>query len=663
MTPLEQKLLNLLSNQDVTFFIPPYQRNYEWIDAQCKIFFEDVKKTCDNNMNGIDDEHFFGSITFFQDETNFGEPNKLVLIDGQQRITTTMLFLVAIRDTLHEDENICKLINSRYLKNDNATGSDDEYKVKLKQVETDWQSFKDLVLGNPLSDKAKTSAVYQNYKFFCNALKAYKENGKDIKSLISYGIDKFSVVTIELKPKMNRWENPQEIFESMNSLGKPLSLADLVRNYLLLGLDANRQTELYNKYWLHIENILPEKISDFIRDYMQCLRRCSYPKSTEVNYKELYSEFKNISGGTNADVEGILKNLSEYSTLYAYIVGNAASGNAKLDTILADLRSIRITTAHSFILALLREWKCERFTDDDIVEIMDAFRINCFRRRLVTLTKAENMGYPLLVKKIPDLKAATDKRLKMFEILAKQETNLRLPNDIEVANELKSMNFYSFQYKKLYLSLVEEKLTKSRPDQSDSVLQVEHIMPHTLNDEWRKELGDDAEMIHQTYADNIGNLTLIRHNQELGQKSFKDKKVVYAGNEGLQIAKTEITNQDKWNETTIINRMNWIVNYLTTNVLPIPDSMRRTNNFSVDRKRKLSFIELQLIGEYINFRDDKSIRAKVVNDHEVEYDGEKIRLSPLTKKIKRLKGTATPSESYQGAQYWEYDGVLLADII
>ena len=359
MTPLEQKLLNLLSNQDVTFFIPPYQRNYEWTDAQCKVFFEDVKKTCDNNMNGIEDEHFFGSITFFQDETNFGEPNKLVLIDGQQRITTTMLFLVAIRDTLHDDENICKFINSRYLKNDNATGNDDEYKVKLKQVETDWQSFKDLVLGNPLSDKAKMSTMYQNYKFFCNALKAYKENKNDIKALISYGIDKFSVVTIELKPKMNKWENPQEIFESMNSLGKPLSLADLVRNYLLLGLDANKQTELYNKYWLHIENILPEKISDFIRDYMQCLRRCSYPKSTEANYKELYSEFKNISKDTDADAEGILKNLSEYSTLYAYIVGNATSGNVKLDTILTDLRSIRITTAHSFILAypeLASEW-------------------------------------------------------------------------------------------------------------------------------------------------------------------------------------------------------------------------------------------------------------------------------------------------------------------
>ena len=661
MTPLEQKLLNLLSNQDVTFFIPPYQRNYEWTNAQCKVFLEDVKKTCNNNMNEIEDEHFFGSITFFQDETNFGEPNKLVLIDGQQRITTTMLFLVAIRDTLSDDENVCKFINSRYLKNDNATGNDDDYKVKLKQVETDWQSFKDLVLGDPLSEKEKTSAVYQNYKYFCNELKTYKEQGNDIKALISYGIDKFSVVTIELKPKINKWENPQEIFESMNSLGKPLSLADLVRNYLLLGLSAKEQTELYNQYWLHIENTVPGNISDFIRDYMQCSQRSPYAKATEANYKVLYSEFKTIFKETEA--KSMLRDLSEYSDLYAYIILGTTTGNKVIDSLLADFRSIRVTTANSLIMALLREWKCNRLSDNDLAEIFDVFRIYCFRRRLCSITQAENKVFPTLIKKIPELKLAGDKKQKMFEILSKQETYLRFPNDVEVTHELHTMNFYSFQYKKLYLSLIEEKLTKNRPDLNDTVLQVEHIMPHTLNDEWRKALGPDAETIHQTYADNIGNLTLIRQSQELGQKSFKEKKEVYAENEGLQIAKTGITNQDKWDEETIKDRMNWIADYFVTTVLPIPDSMRKTNNFSVDGRRGLSFIELQLIGEYINFRGDKSIRAKVVNDHEVEYEGEIIRLSPLTKKIKRLKGTATPSEAYQGAQYWEYDGVLLADII
>ena len=661
MDPREQKLLSLLSNRDVTFFIPPYQRNYEWTEMQCSVFFDDVKKTCKNNTNGIVDEHFFGSITYFQDDATFGDPDKIVLIDGQQRITTTMLFLIAARDMLLDDVAAQNFIDTRYLKNQNAPGESEEYKVKLKQVETDWQAYKDLVLRNHLSDKALLSAVYQNYKYFCKELKRYQDNGGEIMQLIDKGVNKFSVVTIELKPKSNNWENPQEIFESMNSLGKPLSLADLVRNYLLLGLSSNEQTELYNKYWLHIENVLPHNISNFIRDFMQCQRKCSFAKSTETNYKSLYSDFKEIFEGIS--VEAMLKDLSEYSDWYSYIVNGANSGSEKIDSILSDLKTIHLTTAHSFILSLIREWKRGKMTDSDIVEIMEAFRIYCLRRRIVGVTAAENKQFPTLTKKIPELETASDKKAKMFEILSKQETNLRLPNDPELSRELQNMNFYSFQYKKFYLSLIEEKLTKNRPDQADALLQVEHIMPHTLNDEWKKSLGADAEEIHQMYVNNIGNLTLIRHNQELGQKVFSEKKKIYEEKAGLQIARTKITNRDTWDEEAIKERMDWLIDYILTEILPIPDKMKRTNNFSTNGKRKLSFIELQIIGEYITFHGDDTIRAKVISDTEVEYEGEKTLLSRLTKKIKRLKGTATKSESYQGAAYWDYDGMLLIDLI
>ena len=225
------------------------------------------------------------------------------------------------------------------------------------------------------------------------------------------------------------------------------------------------------------------------------------------------------------------------------------------------------------------------------------------------------------------------------------------------------MNFYSFQYKKLYLALVEEKLTKSRPSLTDERLQVEHIMPHSLNDAWRKTLGTDAETIHQKYVDNIGNLTLIRHNQELGQKLFTDKKKIYEQNAGLQIAKTEIINQDHWDEDTIKKRMGWIIKYIVSDVLPIPDIMRNRNNYAADGNRKLSFIELQLIGEYVNFAGDPTIKAKVVTDREVEFEGKKWYLSPLTAEIRRRNGTATASESYSGYHFWEYDGMLLADLI
>ncbi|MCD7768697.1 MAG: DUF262 domain-containing HNH endonuclease family protein [Oscillospiraceae bacterium] len=657
---MEQKLLDLLSNKKVTFYIPPYQRNYEWTNDQCEIFFEDVVKTRDKNVSGSLAEHFFGTITYFQTETAFNQPNKLILIDGQQRITTTMLFLVALRDLL-EDQGLKDTIDSDYLKNERATG-DSEYKIKLKQVETDWSAYRNIILGENLSDSEKTSRVFCNYSLFKTWLLAYRSKGNDLESLIDKGINKFSVITIELQPDRNSWENPQEIFESMNSLGKPLSLADLVRNYLLLGLNADRQEKYYQKYWLHIEKILPGQTSNYIRDYMQWRAEAPFKQATETNYKELYALFKsqNLYDG---NAEGILDDLCQHAPLYSSIISGRTTGNGRIDSLLADIRYLHVTTAYSFLLALLSAWHDEKFTDGDVEEILDAFRIYCMRRRIIRLTAAENKGFPILVKQLNRLSKAADKRQETFSILAKQESNLRVPNDIEMVNTLKSANFFNSQYCKFFLALVEEKITKSRPDISDKHLQIEHIMPQTLNDDWRAELGEDSEDIHQEYVHNIGNLTLIRHNQELGQKSFLEKRNTYQNLAGLQIAKTKIVDQDHWDKDTIIDRCNWIVDYIVQEVLPIPDIMRRINNFAVKEKHGLSFNELQLVEKYIQFHKDPSIMARVVSDSEVEFEGKKWKLSPLTRMLQTRRGEVNASGAYQGAQYWDYDGIKLAEII
>lgn len=654
MVPQEKKLLTLLSNNDVTFFIPPYQRNYEWDDAQCKVFWEDILKTVKTNKSGTHTEHFFGSVTYFQNEGVFGEPTKLILIDGQQRITTTMLFLAALRDLISEPAQR-KYINSKYLKNDNSM-DETEYKIKLKQVESDWSAYKNIILSEELSVEDRFSAVWHNYNFFKTKINNLLKETPDynLSDLIAYGLDKFSVITIELQPRQNSWENPQEIFESMNSIGKPLSLADLVRNYLLLGLDAETQNNFYHRYWMKIEKTVPKQISNFIRDYMQGVTARAYRQASDSNHKELYSLFKQIFA--NEEAENLLYNLSKYSEYYSYISLSKPTGSTVVDKVISDLKQVNVTTAYSFIMMLIAEWKKGTLYDHELANILDVLKIYNYRRRILGITQNENKTFPTLVDKIPQLIKANDKRREMFQILSKQENSMRLPNDVEMEREMEAMNFYSFKYCKYFLSLIEESLTRSRPDLSDSHLQIEHIMPQKLNSIWINDLGKDYEAIHQTYVNSIGNLTLIRHNQELGNKSFIEKKDTYTNYSGLQIAKTLITDKNEWNEEAIKERTHWAINYILKYIVPIPDDMRKTNNFVPKEGKHLSFLELQLIGSTIYFINDPSITAQVVSDVEVEFEGKKWRLSALTKELFTRKGTVNRSGRYSGPQFWALMG-------
>ena len=653
MVPNESKLLEVLSNLNVTFFIPPYQRNYEWDREQCEAFFNDVVKTAQVNRNGGNTQHFFGSVTYFEDEPVFGQPHKLVLIDGQQRITTTMLFLAAVRDLI-DDPTTKAFIDDNYLKNEKAVG---DYHIKLKQTETDWNTYRRLICGETLETEDKNSALYLNYAFFKRELSGNGAfRGTDF---IQYGLDKFSVITVQLYPKQNSWENPQEIFESMNSLGKSLSLADLVRNYLLLGMSATEQETLYKQYWLPMEKRLPKKISDFIRDYMQLDDCKAYYKATATNHKLLYASFKELF--KNAPKADLTKDLCKYSTYYAYIVMGVTSGNLKVDGKLADIRQIGVTTSYSFLMGLLASWKENRLTDTDILTLLDVLLVYFLRRRIISLTQAENKNIPELAEQIENIEQAADKKAYLYQLLSSQESNLRIPNDAEVERQLSAMNFYNFKYARFILSLVEESLTKLRPT-TDGPLSMEHIMPQELSAQWQEDLKDDPA-VHNELVNNIGNLTLITHNSELGNKSFDEKKKIYEEHEPLQIARTEIINRGAWNRASIESRAKWMITYILREVLPIPDEMRHANNFSAKKPRSLSFSELSLLDEYITFSKDKSVKAQVVSDNEVLFEGKRWRLSPLTKELETRRGTVTKSGAYQGAAHWEYDGNRLVDMM
>ena len=661
MQPNVNNLLDFLSNYNVTFFIPPYQRNYEWTEDQCDIFFKDIKKTYESNNNGKYTEHFIGTITYYAEkEYILGRSSQYILIDGQQRITTAMLFMIAVRDVI-DDQKLKEYIKDNYLCNPKAEG-DDEYKIKLKQIEKDWKSYKSLIFDSDSNEVVKDSCIYKNYRFFYDNLKELQKQGIDIVKLIDYGLRHFSIVSLQLEPRDKKWENPQEIFESMNSLGKPLSLADLVRNYLMLGLSSKEQNEYYKRYWLKIENLLPGEISNFIRDYMQAYEMKSYMKATEANYKKLYYEFKTLFEKSTIDTKSLLEDLCFKANIYSSIISDRTIDNANIDALLADFRYVKFSVAYSLILELLTKWKKGEFNNSDIIGILEALRIYCLRRRLLGLTSAENKNMPALARQIPEIEKSDDKKDAMFSLLSSLENSCRLPNDIEIQNALEETNFYNFGYCKFYLSLIEEALTKSRPNLNDKLLQVEHIMPQSLNDKWRVELGDNAEEIHTEYVNNIGNLTLIRHNQELGQKDFSYKREIYQDKAGLQIAKTNITNCQKWNKDSIINRSNWLIRVLLDDVLPIPYSMRKSNNFSTKESSRFSFEHIGLIGKEVHFADDYDITAKVVNDREVLFEGKRWKLSPLTREIYTRKGTVNNSGAYQGPLFWTYNGVRLTDI-
>ena len=496
MKAQEEKILSLISNNDVTFFIPPYQRNYSWTANECSVLFDDIIKTYEENRSTGCSGHFFGTITYYVENTMFGQPVKCILIDGQQRITTVMLFLAAVRDLI-KDSNAKKYIQEQYLINSRVS-SDSDFKVKLRQIELDWTTYLKIILHKDIDENDKKSNVYQVYAYFCKKILEYtKGDDTIISSLVNDGLSGFEIIKAELQPNLQKWENPQEVFESMNSLGKPLSLSDLVRNYLLLGMTATEQTQYYNDCWLKIEKILHEQTMYFIRDYMQIKKQYWCKKASTYNAKELYSEFKLLFA--NAKSVDILRELSEYVDDYKVIVFNDYEiESKKINELIKNIRELNCESMNSFLTEMLHQYRNNEFTEKDMIDIFEAVFIYIARKRLANLNSSENR-FAKLTKNINELKTATDKKQKMFEMLSNMEYSIRLANDNEVRQTLLEANFYNFKYSRFFLSLLEEHISKININSCKTVT-IEHIMPQTLTNEWKIDLGINYTEIHTRSA-------------------------------------------------------------------------------------------------------------------------------------------------------------------
>ena len=239
---------------------------------------------------------------------------------------------------------------------------------------------------------------------------------------------------------------------------------------------------------------------------------------------------------------------------------------------------------------------------------------------------------------------------------------MRMPNDSELNKCIRVKDFYSFRQLKFLFALAEEKWTKSMPALTDKNLQIEHIMPQTLNEDWVRMHGDDYKEVHGEYVHSIGNLTLIRHNQEMGNADFKTKKDFYENKSGMMISQKYICDQDLWNKGAIESRTNNLIKFVLEDILPIPDYFIDPPDDEKGKQKKKNYMELGLIGKFINYKDDKSIVACVVSKDEIEYEGKNWAISTLTKYVKSKRGERNPDASVNGKKFWEYNGKTIFDL-
>lgn len=574
-----KSISEVLTVNSTSFFIPPFQRSYAWGKNEAKRFFDDVCKIIESedDPNQHDKlEHFFGTIVTKTESGSTLGAYKTIIVDGQQRITTTLLLIIALRDS-SSNQDYKNQITNQFLRNNSSTY---EEKIKLKQVSADWLAFKNLVNN----EQPPIGNIKNVYDFFV----------KTVLSL-TYPIDQYlnalkkvNMAIIILDERPFKGEDPQVIFETLNSLGKPLTLSDLIRNFVLLDCTSDQQTDLYDNIWYpKIEEILKENTSDFFRDFMQYKESKSFNIVSDNNTKDLYRDFKKIILESYANRNNFIADIIEYVPSYMFIINKinnySVSADINNNKIIKELlrnifHDIKSEPFKPFVLGLIKYRSDDSMTDEMLIEILTAIRSYLTRRRVLSLSTGENKDIPLLSKEI---KSIVKGNINIWQLLSQQSYNLRFPNDKEVSEKLRNIDFYHDLkvYRKYILGKIEEKNAKVAIDFRNENISIEHIMPQTLTSDWELELGDDYDNIHKSYLNNIGNLILTEFNSEIGNKSFAFKKAKLA--KSSLYFRLDVVNQDLWGQEAIITHQTQMIEWFLS-VFSLPKELQNNDNWNTE---------------------------------------------------------------------------------
>ena len=548
MKATEAKLLDFMKKSP-QFVIPIYQRTYSWTEKECRQLWDDlIRAGSDSQVSA----HFVGSIVYIEKGLyQVSSQSPMLVIDGQQRLTTLTLVIAALAgalENLDEDKRepvdgfSPRKLRNYYLVNPEETG-ERHYKLLLSQ--TDKASLI-AVIGGLERPKDFSLRITENFALF----QCWIETRKNDLTAICHGLAKLLVVDVALSRDQ---DNPQLIFESMNSTGRELSQADLIRNFILMGLEPNLQTALYEQFWRPMEvdfgqDAYASQFDSFMRYYLTV-------KTGEIpNINDVYEKFKAYARSPQtaaAGVKGLVEDIRRYSRYFCAMALGGESDPA-LAAAFQDLRELRVEVAYPFLLELYSDYADERLSHEEFVAAVRLVESYVFRRAICAIpTNSLNKTFATFTKSLKK-----DRYLESIQAHMLSMPSYRgFPTDEEFRRQLETRDLYKFPRKAYWLRRLENYGRKERVAVDEYT--IEHIMPQNekLSAAWRNALGDDWKRVQETWLHTLGNLTLTGYNSEYSDRPFPDKRDMVGGFKESPLKLNQgLGSLDNWDEDAIKKR-------------------------------------------------------------------------------------------------------------
>jgi len=522
------------------FVIPIYQRTYSWHQSQCEQLFKDILRISkSDSIHG----HFIGSIVYFQESIHtVSDVPKLLVIDGQQRLVTVTLLITALAEfiktnTVAIDTNPTKLQNY-YLFN---AEEENDLRYKLLLTRSDKETLMDILKG-VTPGEYKSLRIAENFKFFKDKINL--ENIMDVYN----GLMRLFIVDVALEKGI---DNPQLIFESLNSTGLDLSQSDLTRNYILMDLEPNLQTELYEKYWFPMEqsygNEYASRFDWFIRDYL------SVKTGRIPTVRMIYEDFKKYVQSDNApkNIVDLVADIHRFSGFYVNIVLHKEP-DAKLNCAFKRISRLKVDVSFPFLLAVYGDYAEGKLTAEDFYQILSLVENYVFRRAICGIpTNSLNKTFANFYKSVRKENYLQSVQAAFLLL----DNYKRFPANAEFEKEIVTKDVYNFRSRNYMLDRLENHNRKETVNVEEYT--IEHIMPQNpnLRPEWKKMLGEKWEKVHQDYLHTLGNLTLTGYNSELSDFPFENKRTIDGGFNDSPLRLNDFLRQaEVWNEEQIQKR-------------------------------------------------------------------------------------------------------------